>query len=151
MGGNTTSGDFAPAPTSHGWLSGFDLQGNMKWGKFFYNVSYAVSAIQGCQMSSDGTSLTISAVGNSMPVVMSIETQTGTIRNFINLDHQYNDWFDLKTFENYGAVFLDEEDSVDGSGYLYSAFVMNGIAQMARFKVNEDSVKLGTSNWAYEL
>lgn len=48
MGGNTTSTNFAPAANDHAFLTGFDLNGNWKWGKFFYNVSYALSTISGC-------------------------------------------------------------------------------------------------------
>ena len=57
IGGNTTSEDFAPAQNNHGFLVALDLEANWKWGKFFYNVSYAVSDITGCKMSSDGSSL----------------------------------------------------------------------------------------------
>lgn len=48
MGGNTTSTNFAPAANDHAFLTAFDLDGNWKWGKFFYNVSYAMSTISGC-------------------------------------------------------------------------------------------------------
>jgi len=72
IGGNTTSDDFAPASNEHGFLMAIDTSGNYQWGKFFYNVSYALSDIQGCQMSSEGNSLTLIGLGNSQPVIMSI-------------------------------------------------------------------------------
>jgi hypothetical protein len=65
VGGNTTSDAFAPAASNHGFLFGFDLDGNILWGKFFYNLSYALSDITGCTKSTDGKSLTVIGLGNS--------------------------------------------------------------------------------------
>jgi len=64
VGGSTNSEDFAPAANDHGYLFALDLAGNWQWGKFYYNVSYAVSDISGCQLSSDGSSLTVFGQGN---------------------------------------------------------------------------------------
>ena len=65
VGGNTTSDDFGPARNDHGFLYALDLSGNWQWGKLFYNVSYAMSDISGCQLSSDGYTLTVLGMGNS--------------------------------------------------------------------------------------
>lgn len=77
LGGNTTSVNFGPAANDHAYLVGMDLDGNWMWGKFFYNVSYALSTISGCHLSSDGSSLTLYGVSNSQPVVMDINTKDG--------------------------------------------------------------------------
>jgi len=87
VGGNTTSDDFAPAANDHGYLYALDLDGNWAWGKFFYNVSYAVSDISGCQLSSDGKSMTILAMGNSAPVIMDMNTADGIINKYISLEY----------------------------------------------------------------
>ena len=79
IGGNTTSSDFAPAANDHGFMYALDLEGNWIWGKFFYNVSYAVNSISGCQLSSDGSSLTVFGQGNSAPIIMDMNTADGTI------------------------------------------------------------------------
>ena len=63
VGGNTTSSDFAPSTNSHGFLYALDLSGNFKWGHFFYNVSFAVTDISGCQMASDGQTLSVLGMG----------------------------------------------------------------------------------------
>jgi hypothetical protein len=42
VAGNSTSDDFGPAAIDHAFAYAVDLDGNWKWGKFFYNVSYAV-------------------------------------------------------------------------------------------------------------
>jgi hypothetical protein len=65
VGGNTTSSDFGPADNEHGYLYALDMDGNFKWGRFFYNVSYAVSDISGCQLASDGESLAVLGMGKS--------------------------------------------------------------------------------------
>jgi len=84
--GNTTSTNFAPAANEHAFIIGMDIDGNWKWGKFFYNVSYAVSTISGCKMSSDGNSLSMYALSNSVPVVMDINTATGDINKFFSVE-----------------------------------------------------------------
>ena len=50
VAGNSTSEDYAPAANNHAFAYAVDFDGNWKWGKFFYNVSYAVSTISGCHM-----------------------------------------------------------------------------------------------------
>jgi len=64
IGGNTTSDDFAPASNDHGYLAAIDMSGNWIWGNFFYNVSWAISDIHGCNLASDGSSLSVMATGN---------------------------------------------------------------------------------------
>ena len=55
MGGVTTSPDFAPAENPHGYVYAISPNGDWLWGNFFYNVSYAVSEIDGMIMSQNGT------------------------------------------------------------------------------------------------
>ena len=50
VAGNTTSDDFAPAANDHGFVYAVDFSGNWVWGKFYYNQSYAVQTISGCQL-----------------------------------------------------------------------------------------------------
>jgi hypothetical protein len=64
MAGNTTSINFAPAANDHAFVVAIDLYGNWQWGKFFYNVSYAISDVSGCKLSSDGSSLSLFAMAN---------------------------------------------------------------------------------------
>lgn len=85
-GGNTTSVNFAPAANDHAFLIAIDYDGNWMWGKFFYNVSYALSDISGCQMASDGLSLTLFGISNSQPVIMDINTIDGSINKFLSVE-----------------------------------------------------------------
>ena len=79
VGGNTTSPDFAPAANDHGFLYALDLQGNWMWSKFFYNASYAIQDISGCQLSSDKSSLTVMGMADSRPIIMDIDTVNGSV------------------------------------------------------------------------
>jgi len=54
MGGRTVSDDFGPATTQHGFLYAVNLEGDYKWGRFYYNTS-SINDITGCKMSSDNT------------------------------------------------------------------------------------------------
>jgi hypothetical protein len=85
IGGNTTSDDFAPAQNSHGFLIALDIDANWLWGKFFYNVSYALTDVTGCKLSSDGSSMILLGQGNSLPVYMEVDTSSGSIKNFISI------------------------------------------------------------------
>jgi len=50
VGGITNSNDFAPAASDHAFLISLDNLGNMRWGNFFYESSYAMSALKGCSI-----------------------------------------------------------------------------------------------------
>ena len=63
MAGNSTSEDYAPAANDHAFVYAVDLEGNWKWGKFYYNVSFAVSTISGCAMDDNGRLMAM-AVGD---------------------------------------------------------------------------------------
>ena len=78
VGGNTTSPDFAPAANDHGFLYALDIDGN---------VSYAVSDISGCQISSDGSSLSVIGMGKSVPIIMEMDIEAGTSKGFYSLEY----------------------------------------------------------------
>jgi len=98
VGGVTGSEDFAPAPNDHGYMFALDLSGNWKWGNFFYNVSYAVSTIDGCQLSSDGSSLAVMGSGNSQPLLMDLNTKDGKFNRFVSIDYMYATADDVPTY-----------------------------------------------------
>ena len=92
FGGATTSDDFGPTEEQHGFLVSMDLDGQWNWGHFFYNVSYPVSSIDGCQMAAakQGEEPTpeiaiagMSAKGNSpQPVYMVLNAEDGSFKNY---------------------------------------------------------------------
>ena len=57
VAGNSTSEDYGPAANDHAFVYAIDMQGNWVWGKFFYNVSYAVSTISGCSVDANGNAV----------------------------------------------------------------------------------------------
>ena len=59
VAGNSTSEDYAPAANNHAFVYAVDFDGNWKWGKFFYNVSYAVSTISGCHMDANNETVVL--------------------------------------------------------------------------------------------
>jgi hypothetical protein len=113
IGGNTTSDDFAPASNEHGFLMAIDTLGNYKWGNFFYNVSYALSDIQGCQMSASGDTLSILGVGNSQPVLMSIKPDEGTIDTFLSIEFKDRSDDNVPEYAVAGAIYNQEVDNLD--------------------------------------
>lgn len=120
----TSSEDFAPAPNDHGYMFALDLSGNWKWGSFFYNVSYAVSEITGCQLSSDGSSLAIAGIGNSQPLMMDLKPEDGTFNRFISLDYIHATDDNVPQYTHYGAIYYDKSDFKQNSkSYFYTAFL----------------------------
>ena len=147
VGGNTTSDDFAPAANDHGFLYALDLSGNWQWGKFFYNVSYAVSDISGCKLSSDGSSLSVFGMGNSAPVIMDMNTADGIINKYISLE-----WIDtsadkVPVYKMYGAIYNDKVDYFDSKDYIYVSFLMDSKMEFLRLTNTADPV----IDWTYEF
>jgi len=73
------------AANDHAFAYAVDLDGNWKWGKFFYNVSYAMSTISGCEVD-DNSNLVLLGQGNSVPVIMELNTIDGTVLKFMSLE-----------------------------------------------------------------
>jgi hypothetical protein len=76
VAGNSTSEDYAPAANDHAFAYALDFDGNWVWGKFFYNVSMAVTTISGCTMNDNGN-LVFLGMGNQVPVIMEIYPKDG--------------------------------------------------------------------------
>jgi len=134
VGGVTGSEDFAPAPNDHGYMFALDLSGNWKWGNFFYNVSYAVSHIDGCQLSSDGSSISVMGLGNSQPLLMDLNTKDGKFNRFISLDYMYATADEVPTYTTFGAIYYDKRDYRDYQPYFYTSFLKDGVMFMLRVK-----------------
>jgi hypothetical protein len=77
VGGKTQSSNFAPAENDHGFVYSLDTNGNWLWGQFFYNVSYAVSTVDGLRLSSQGTNLMALGQANSKPIIMTLNKADG--------------------------------------------------------------------------
>jgi len=86
VAGKTTSNDFAPAQNDHGYVYALDGQGNWRWGNFFYNVSYAVSTATGCKLSSKKSYMSILGLANSLPIVMILNKEDGSIDKFFTVN-----------------------------------------------------------------
>ena len=94
VGGESNSDDFVGFETGlrldqavHGFLYALDLNGNWQWGKFYYNDSVAIRNITGCQMASNGQSLSVFGMSNSsLPTIMDIEPLDGTINKLTYLN-----------------------------------------------------------------
>ena len=90
-----------------------DLQGNWMWGNFFYNVSYSVSQIDGCQLSSDGSSISVMGIGNAQPLMMDLNTKDGSFNRFISLEYILTSDTVVPTYETFGAIYYDKRDFRD--------------------------------------
>jgi hypothetical protein len=103
------------------------------WGNFFYNVSYAVSSITGCKMSSENNYITVFGIANSLPIVMLLNKADGSINTFLTVA-TVQSYTAAPTFVTSSAFHFDEKDPLDGNGYFYLAFTMSKILQIMKFK-----------------
>jgi hypothetical protein len=114
IGGNTTSSDFAPAANEHGYLYALDFDGNFMWGRFFYNVSYAVSDISGCAMASDGSTLSVLGKGKSQPIIMEMDIVKGTSIGFYSLEYYLTSDRLTPDYSTWGGLYFDKKDYFSG-------------------------------------
>lgn len=77
VGGQTESSNFAPAENPHGFVYAVSQDGDWLWGQFFYNVSYAVSSIDGLVFSQNNNFLTCLGQANNKPIIMNLNKQKG--------------------------------------------------------------------------
>ena len=123
VAGNTTSEDYAPAANDHAFVYALDMDGNWQWGKFFYNVSFAVSTISGCSKDEAGNAVFL-GMGNSVPIVMELNPVDGQVLKFVSLDKIGSTDTSMPWYATYGAIYHDLSDIDDGLSYYYAAFIM---------------------------
>mmetsp|Transcript_9983 Transcript_9983/g.16777 ORF Transcript_9983/g.16777 Transcript_9983/m.16777 type:complete len:207 (+) Transcript_9983:176-796(+) len=123
VAGNSTSEDYAPAANNHAFAYAVDLDGNWKWGKFFYNVSYAVSTISGCQIDDNGKMIVL-GIGDSMPIIMGINPLDGSVTSFLSIDKVGALETNVPWYTTFAAIHHDVSDREDGLSYYYVSFIM---------------------------
>jgi len=144
VAGNSTSDDYAPAANEHGFVYALDFDANWKWGKFFYNVSFAVSTISGCHLDGNNNLVAL-AIGDSKPVIMEVNLVDGQVESFISLEKVTEDTTSMPLFYTYGAIYHDLEDEDDGLAYYYTSFIMDDYLQILKIDSSERTIK-----WNYQ-
>ena len=76
--------------------------------------------------------MTVMGIGNSVPVIMDINTLDGTINKFISLDQRGASENFVPSYQTFGAIYNDKEDFFDGKNYIYSSFLMDEKIQFMR-------------------
>ena len=129
-----------PDQNVHAFMYALDLDGNWQWGKFFYNNSVAIRNITGCNMASNGQSLTVLGMANtSHPVIMDIRTRDGTVDKFTYIKGELIDsYIQADLLQTFGAVYRDNKDPLDGLDYTYVSFLTSNYTRIVRI-LNTDS------------
>ena len=83
------------------------------WGNFFYNVSYAVSTITGCKMSTQNSYITVFGVANSLPIIMLLNKADGSINTFLTVATVAS-YSTTPSFVTSSAFMFEENDPLDG-------------------------------------
>lgn len=126
IAGNTTSDDYAPAANEHAFAYAVDLDGNWRWGKFLYNVSFAVATVSGCKMDDNGTLMLLGA-GDGKPVIMELNLADGTVTKFLSLEKIGGSEKSLPQYYTFAAIHHDVPNQM-----YYAAFVMDDYMQIVR-------------------
>lgn len=143
VAGNTTSEDYAPAANDHAFVYAIDQEGNWKWGKFFYNVSFAISTISGCSIDDNGNGVFL-GMGNSVPIIMELNPVDGQVIKFMSLDKIGSSDTSMPWYATYGAIYHDTKDQ-DGLSYYYAAFIMEDALQLVKINSVDFTIK-----WNYQ-
>lgn len=132
VAGNSSSEDYAPAANDHAFAYAVDLDGNWQWGKFFYNVSFAVSTISGCQLDAKNN-LVFFGQGDSKPIIMEMNPGTGLITKFMSLEMIGTTSDNQPWYKTFGGIHHDTDDQFEkGKSFYYIAFVMNDYTQIMK-------------------
>ena len=115
----SASPDYVPAANPHAFVFAVDQKGDWKWGHFFYNVSYAVSSIDGMIMSQNNTYLNCLAQANNKVIIINLDPSTGQIKKFVSLDPMVTQ--PKTSFSTFQGLY-HEEYAVDGEAYYYLTF-----------------------------
>jgi hypothetical protein len=143
VAGNTTSEDYAPAASDHAFLYSIDLEGNWVYGKFFYNVSFAISTISGCSRNSEGNAVMI-GTGNSVPIIMEVNPVDGQVLKFLSLEKVGTTQVLMPWYATYGAILHDLNDASDGKSYYYASFIMDD--ELILMKINTKTYEIAFVN-----
>ena len=147
--GKTTSNDFAPAQNDHGFIFALDWQGNWRWGNFFYNVSYAVSTVTGCKLSSKKNYMTILGVANSLRIVMILNKEDGSIEKFFTVTTMAS-YTTTPKFQTHNAIYFEEEDPFDKKPYVYLSFLMNTYyMKIVKFSYDAEEFDISYNKFLY--
>lgn len=130
--GKTNSANYAPAQNDHGFAYLVDFDGNWRWGNFFYNVSYAISDITGCKLTSKGTYIALFGYANSVPIVMTLNREEGSIKNFWSFN-LVNTASTTPAYLTYSGFIIEEAEPRDNKEYAYVSFTMNSIFHFIKF------------------
>ena len=121
-----------------------DFDANWKWGKYFYNVSYAVSTISGCHLDANNNLVAL-GVGDSHPVIMEVDLIDGEVISFLSLDKITDGGRREAAFQTYGAIYHDTQDEDDGLAYYYVSFVVDDYMQILKIETAEARIE-----WNYQ-
>jgi hypothetical protein len=139
-GGKTQSSDFAPAENYHGYIFALDSNGNWMWGNFFYNVSYAISDVTACKMSSANGLITVLGQANQKPIVMFLNKNDGSINKFITIEPVATTTT-APTYATGQAIYMNEGEVFDGKSYIYVSFTrtLSGNSEMHIVRILNDN------------
>jgi hypothetical protein len=138
VAGNSTSEDYAPAANDHAFAYAVDLNGNWIWGKFFYNVSFAVSTISGCHLDANNN-IVFFGTGDSKPIVMELNPKDGLIWRFMSLEMIGTTTDNQPWYNTFGAIWHDVDDDYEkGQSFYYMAFIMSDYTQIVKVSSTPD-------------
>jgi hypothetical protein len=127
-----------------------DFEGNWKWGRFYYNVSFPLQTLSGCQFDAAGAFI-LSGRLDDKPVIVELNTTTGHVNRFFQLDAILEDGATAPWFRTYYGIH--HEVNENDYSYFYLSFIMDDKLNVIKFRDEPDtSVTPNTHpiEWNYE-
>lgn len=123
-----------------------DMQGDWKWGHFFYNTSVQINHFTGCTMDSRGMLMVtgLADATNVKPFVAEINTKTGKPFKFLFIEKIVAD--DFTEYITTTGMHYDDRDPRDGKPYYYMSLVYNN-KQIQIIKIDSTD---GSVKWSYQ-
>jgi hypothetical protein len=129
IGGNTLSNDYGPSLGQVGFMYAVDLQGNWRWGNYYYSQA-SISDITSCSLSSDSKLLAAFGISLGQPVLLTLGKTDGKIKSVLNVEA--ND----QTVRS-GALLLDNSTRSNSPVFIIS-YLRSDKMQMASIAQQND-------------
>ena len=114
-----------------------DFEGNWKWGKFVYNVSFAMTSMSGCHLDA-ANNMVVLGVGDSVPVIMEMNLVDGSVTKFLNLDLSGSGASSQSWYKTFGGIYHDISTIPGERSYYYMSFVIDDKMQVLKIDDEAD-------------
>ena len=151
--GNSTSENFVPAANDHGMIYAVDFDGNWRWGRFYYNVSFPLQTASACEVDANGA-LHVFGRLDDKPVILELNMENGFVNRFLHLEPILDEGQDAPWFRTFGGLHHEVSNYEGYPSYFYLTFIMDDKLEVMKFRDEPDDPEVSPGHhpveWNYE-